>query len=317
MDVWSEMAKEVRQNFGANGLKTVSKASTDSSGSGNGDKDLGIKACAPNGIESMKRQEYISTNIDTIKLQVGEMKPSCTQQKSFFSSPLDSLHDKNLSSDSNSSGVQSNSYSDLSDNGGGCLAHRMENSSPDIPHRNLVHNVARGQCKEDNRINPDSSIPQYPPPNYNSLNGNTQTMHTPPFPSASSTNNLSHLDHRSTAMPMSTNTLPYSTLTSHLHCADHSDNRISSDQMNPLSLAQVSQVPKNALMYNTKQASVYAYQTISGKVQLQKSTYDLRQSSKTPEVTMGSNNASTEAINNETRSNSCRSRYGINSVSRS
>ena len=316
MDVWSEMAKEVRQNFGTNGLKTVSKANTDSSGSGNEDKDLGVKACAPNGLNAIKRNEYISSNIENVKLQTGVMRPSSAQPKAFFTSPLDSLHDKNLSSDSNSSGVQSNSYSDLSDNGGPCLAHGLENSSPEIPHRNMVHSFVRGKCKEDIGSNITSSIPHYPPPNYNTLNGNVDITHTSMYPTTS-TNNLSHVDHRSTATPVSTHTLPYAVMTTHHHCSSHSENRISSNQTNSSSLAQISQVPKNNPVYDTKQSNVYAYQTISGKVQLQRSTYDLRQSSKTPEAVMRSNNASNETVNNTSRNNSCRLRYGMNSVSRS
>ena len=321
MDVWSEMAKEVRQNFGANGLKTVSKANTDSSGSGNGDKDLEVKTCPPTLLDTIKRNEYLSSNVDNVKLQTGNMKASNTQQKTLFSSPLDSLHDKNLSSDSNSSGVQSNSYSDLSENGGGCMAHGMENSSPEVPHRNLVHHIARGQCKGGPAGNINTSIPQYPPPDYNNLNGNARTIHTSSYPSATefsqsknSMNNLTQIDHRSTATPVSTHTLPYA---SHHYCSGSSENRMPSDQMISSPIAQMSQIPKNNTGYNTKQSNVYAYHTISGKVQLQRSTYDLRQSSKTPEVSTRSNNASNEDIDQASRNDSCRLRYGIDSVSRS
>ena len=55
MDVWSEMAKEVRQNFGTNGVKTVQKANTDSSGSGNAEKEIETKSCVPNGVGTLKR----------------------------------------------------------------------------------------------------------------------------------------------------------------------------------------------------------------------------------------------------------------------
>ena len=126
------------------------------------------------------------------------------------------------------------------------------------------------------------------------------------------------MDHRSSTIPVSTNTLPYAMMSSYPNCSGHPDNRLSSEQTNLPSFAQTPQASKNSPVYDTKQPNnVYAYQTISGKVQLQRSTYDLRQSSKTPEVTARSQNASNEAINNESRSNSCRLRYGINSVSRS
>ena len=90
-----------------------------------------------------------------------------------------------------------------------------------------------------------------------------------------------------------------------------------SDQIISSSIAQMSQVPKNNAAYNTKQSNVYAYHTISGKVQLQRSSYDLRQSSKTPECSTRSNNASNGAIDQGSRNDSCRHRYGTNSVSRS
>jgi len=73
MDVWSEMAKEVRQNFGTNGVKTVPKTNTDSSGSGNGDPNCGIKVFVPDGMERTMEAEHISQNIN------GKVKISNTQ----------------------------------------------------------------------------------------------------------------------------------------------------------------------------------------------------------------------------------------------
>ena len=144
MDVWSEMAKEVRQNFGTNGVKTVQKANTDSSGSGNAEKEMEIKACVPNGLGTLKRNEGIDVNT---KLQVDNMKSSVPPRQTVISSPHDSLGVKNFSTDSNSSGVQSNSYSDLSENGG-CMTHGMESSSPEGTHKNLIQHISRGKCKD-------------------------------------------------------------------------------------------------------------------------------------------------------------------------
>ena len=75
---WSEMAKEVRQNFGTNGVKTVPKTNTDSSGSGNGDPNCGIKVFVPDGMERTMEAEHVSQSINgKVKMQLPAPSGEC------------------------------------------------------------------------------------------------------------------------------------------------------------------------------------------------------------------------------------------------
>ena len=317
MDVWSEMAKEVRQNFGTNGVKTVQKANTDSSGSGNAEKEMEIKSCVPNGLGTLKRNEV---NMETVKLQVDDMKTSAPPRQTVISSPQESLGAKNFSTDSNSSGVQSNSYSDLSENGG-CMTLGMEASSPEGTHRNLIQHITRGKCKDGSSNVTSMSFPQYPPPHYDALNGNAQTSQ--PYisggfsQSKQSIDTLSQNEHRY-ALPSSTQTYPYPPNSSHQYCSTTAGNRLISNIPTPIAQMSQIQIPKYSTVHGSKQQSnIYAYQPTSGKVQLQRSSYDLRQSSAMAEVPMRSAIASNEAIDESPGDTTCRLRYGINSASRS
>lgn len=310
MDVWSEMAKEVRQNFGTtNGMKNVPKANTDSPGSGHADKELGIKASVSESFGSIKRNDGTAANMDVIKSQVDNVKTSIQPPQAVFASPHESLGGKHFSTDSNSSGVQSNSYSDLSENGG-CMTLGMDTSSPEGTHRNLVQHITRGQCKGELQNAPIMSLPQYPPPCYTSSSIDfpqpKTSVHTP-----------LQTNHRY-PLQVSTHTYPYTTTSTNQYCSTTSGNRLGSDVPLAPSTAQVYEVQttKNNTVHGTKQSNVYAYQPISGKVQIQRSTYDLRQSSKMAEVPIRSPNVSSEAIDQVSENNSCRLRYGTNYASR-
>jgi hypothetical protein len=313
------MAKEVRHNFGTNGVKTVQKANTDSSGSGNAEKEMDVKPCVPNGLGTLKRNEGMDVNMETVKIQVDSMKTSAPPRQTVILSPQESLGVKNFSTDSNSSGVQSNSYSDLSENGG-CMTHGMEATSPEGTHRNLIQHISRGKCKDGSSNVTSMSFPQYPPPHYDALNGNAQTGQTYLAggfsQSKQSIDTLSQNDHRY-ALPSSTQTYPYPPNSSHQYCSTTSGNRLLSNI--PTSNAQMSQIqiPKHNTLHGSKQSNNYAYQPTSGKVQLQRSSYDLRQSSAMAEVPMRSAIASNESIDESPGETNCRIRYGINSASRS
>jgi len=95
MDVWSEMAKEVRQNFGTNGVKTVPKTNTDSSGSGNGDPNCGIKVFVPDGMERTMEAEHISQNING-KVKISNTQLPVVSKADAFSSPQESEEGKKL-----------------------------------------------------------------------------------------------------------------------------------------------------------------------------------------------------------------------------
>ena len=319
MDVWSEMAKEVKQNFGSsNGVKTIPKANTDSSGSGNADKELGMKSCASDGLDTITRNGRTATETGNgVKLKVDTMKTSLPTQQTVFSSPQESVGGKHFSTDSNSSGVQSNSYSDLSEVGG-CATIGMETSSPEGTHRNLVQHISKGQCRGGQQNLPIMSVPQHPPPNYDSVGEPTQPVkYYPTFDicqSKTSINILSQADAKCTVLAPAS-VYPYTSTSSQQCFSPASGNRVVSGNPLPLSDAQLREVQtmKNKTVHGAKQSNIYSYQPVSGKVQIQRSTYDLRQSSKMAELPMRPINASNETID---QIPSCRLRYGVNTSTR-
>ena len=310
------MAKEVRQNFGKNGVKTVPKGNTDSPASGNTDNDLGTKPSASESFVSIKRNDETATNLDGIKYQVDHVGP----QQPVITSPQDSLGGKHVSTESNSSGVQSNSCSDLSENGG-CMALGMDTSSPEVTHRNLVQHITRGQCKGEFQDAPIMSLPPYPPHCYYSLAGNGrshQSLSSMDFSQPQTSATPLQTNHRY-QLPATMHTYPYTTTSTNQYCSITSGNRLASDILLTPSIAQMSEIQatKSNTLHGTKQSNVYAYQPISGRVQIQKSAYDLRQSSKLTEVPIRSINISSEAIDQVSENNGCRLRYGNHFASRS
>ena len=323
MDVWSEMAKEVRQNFGTNGVKTVPKTNTDSSGSGNGDPNCGIKVFVPDGMERTVEAEHISQNINgKVKMHISNTQLPLVSKTDAFSSPQESEEGKNFSTESNSSGVQSNSYSDLSENGG-VIPTGIENSSPEVMHKNLLRHITRGQCKGDVQNTPITALPQYPPPNYDSLSGNVLTHLTYPSTtyshSKTSINTLFNPDHTCTR-PASTHSYSYAPSSRQQKFSTDSVTRELSDLPLPLSINETTtDIPtsKSYKLHGAKQSHVYTYQPVSGKVQIQRSTYNLRQSSNPPEVSIKSSNGSTEELNHVSIVTGGRLRYGNNPTSHS
>ena len=159
--------------------------------------------------------------------------------------------------------------------------------------------------------------PLYPPPCYNSFSINDRSLHSPSSldfaqPKTSLRSQLQK--HDIYPMPNSKHTYPHTNTS----VVQHGNTTISDGPLAP-SNVQISQIQtsENNTIQSTKHSSVYAYQPISGKVHIQRSTYDLRQSSNVAEMPMRSNNVSSETIDQVAEYNNCRHRYASTFENRS
>ena len=307
MDVWSEMAKEVKQNFGNNGIKTVPRVNGSNAGSGNSDSNDDVKVSEPQRQHDMSKRNILTSG------------HPCDMKKSSknVSSPQESGFDKHFSTDSNSSGVQSNSYSDLSDNGGCMIDAGANPSSPEGAHKNLVEHVTRGVCSSEIRSGSSTkaSVPGYPPPCYNSLEDSV--VKSAQFSSflansqpVSAVQTPLITNHR---FRLNTGAMPDDLRRSHNAM---STSKYCASKQIPIAMSSARLLDDKSGGGEMKMGEVKEYQMrtfqppVTGMYPIMAdSPYNLRPSVSTTDVPMRPNRISLQADGHITDSNSCRYRY--------